>query len=168
MQKFITFSILILMLFQVNYANSVTLSTKGSTDYSSTNEIYSKDLARVEKYLFGISYKGDNIVERFNRIENKLFNKTYQDLNYAQRMNNILTSYKDDYNNKHYMSEYYSSNSPSQMMRNRFMGQPTGFTPPVTPYPPYSPQYNRGYSTTQGYGSPIPQTSAGASVRILD
>jgi hypothetical protein len=168
MKGLIIFLTLFLILLQINCANSVVISTKNSGDYTSTNAIYSNDLTRVEKYLFGMSFKDDTVVDRFNRIEKRLFNKTYKTLNYAQRMNNILANYKDDFNNKNYLSEYYSTNTPTQRIRNRFIGQPTGFTPPIMPYPAYAPQYNRGYTTTRGYGYPIPQTVTRAGVRILD
>jgi hypothetical protein len=168
MKGFIIFLTLFLILFQCDSVNSVTISTKNTNDYSSTNEIYSNDLTRVEKYLFGTAFKNDTTPERLNRIETRLFNKTFKSLNYAQRMNNILANYKDDFNNKNYLSEYYSTSTPSQRIRNRFIGQPTGFTPPIVPYPAYSPQYNRGYTSTRGYGYPITPAITRAGVRILD
>jgi hypothetical protein len=168
MQKIIAFSILVFMLLQVNYAYSVTITEKSGDNYYSTNEIYSNDLTRVEKYLFGTTYKNNTTQERLNRIEKRLFGKTLNSLNLAQRMNNVLANYKDDYNNKNYLTEYYSSNTPYSRVRNRIIGQPTGLTPPIAPYTVY-PQFSRGFSSNRGYGyhNSIPaMTNTG--IRILD
>lgn len=137
------------------------------------NNVYNRDLSVVENYLFGTTFARENTTSRLNRIERRLFNQNYASMNLAQRMNNVLTNYRgNDYNNRNYLADYYNNTTPGQRIMNRFMGQPTGFTPQImnTPYgtgyrPGYSSSYygNRGY----GYNNSIPAMT-GAGIRILD
>ena len=119
-------------------ANATTVKTYSvgeSPDYSmlnrtnnNTNSIYNNDLARIEDYLFGTTYRRETPASRLNRIERRLFNRNYANMNIAQRMNNILANYRqDDYYNRNYLADY-NRRTPAQRIMNRFIGQPTGFT----------------------------------------
>ena len=65
-------------------ANATTVKTYSvgeSPDYSmlnrtnnNTNSIYNNDLARIEDYLFGTTYRRETPASRLNRIERRLFN----------------------------------------------------------------------------------------------
>lgn len=139
------------------------------------NPAYNRDLCTVEGYLFGGDYRDDNLLSRLSRIERKLFGRVYSNMSNAQRMNNILANYRDDYNNKNYLADYYGYNrNPAQRILNRFMGQPTGFTPSIigTPFDSYGSfpgGINRGYYSNRGYGynNSVP-ASMGAGIHILD
>ncbi|MCM1338237.1 MAG: hypothetical protein NC191_01025, partial [Muribaculaceae bacterium] len=133
---------------------------------------YTKDLARIEDYLFGKTYMGESAETRLNRIEKELFNKTYPSLNIAQRMNRALENYRDDYYNRNYLSQYYSNSlSPTARIRNRFTGQPTGFTPPIytSPFGSGFSGINQSFSSNRGYGynNYIP-ANTGMGVHILN
>ncbi len=155
---------------QTKVVKTYTDIPRGYDNYS----MYNSDLAAVEDYLFGGSYKNDTLSSRFNRIERKLFSKCYPNLNPAQRMNNILANYRDNDNNT-YLSDYYGSNrNPAQRILNRFLGQPTGFTPPIMnspfDYGGFPAGINRGIYNNRGgyaYRNEMP-ASAGFGVHILD
>jgi hypothetical protein len=93
-------------------------------------------------------------------------------MNPVDRVNNILMSYKNQYYDN-YLPRKSNDDSIAQRLLNRFIGQPTGFTPPVTNTPYNDFGYpmginkfnnsNRGYS----YNNTLPAT-AGAGVHILD
>ena len=137
----------------------------------SEQNIYKQDLSAVEEYLYGRTYSNDTLSNRFNRIEKTLFNRNFTALNVSQRMNNIIANYRKPA----YGDGYYSSaKTPAQWILNRFIGQPTGFTPPVmnSPYNEYGMPYgiNRGYYNNRGgytYNNEMP-ASAGFGVHILD
>lgn len=150
-----------------------------SPDYSmlnqtnnNTNSIYNNDLARVEDYLFGTTYRKESTASRLNRIERCLFNRNYANMNIAQRMNNILANYHgDEYYNRNYLADY-NRRTPAQRIMNRFIGQPTGFTPSIIDTPfggSFSPAFSRGYTSNRGYGynNSIPAMTR-AGIRILD
>ncbi len=174
----ISFIILLSMPLTINSADATSTvkkiigTTPGSSSY--TNNIYNRDLIRIEKYLFGRIYSKESTVSRLNRIERHLFNRNYNSMNLAQRMNNILSNYReDDYNNRNYLADYYSNTTPAQRVFNRFVGQPTGFTPPITHTPfgsgSYRPGYSSSYYGNRGYGyqNSIPAIT-GAGIHILD
>lgn len=137
------------------------------------NDVYGNDLAAVEDYLYGKIYYNENLPSRLCRIEKSLFNRYFTTMTNAQRMNNILANYRNDYNN--YSANRYSQNSsPAQRILNRFIGQPTGFTPPVMnlPFNDYGRPYgiNRGFYNNRGsyvYNNEMP-ASGGFGVHILD
>lgn len=158
-----------------------TYSVGETPDYSmlnrsnNTNSIYNNDLARVEDYLFGTTFRKESPASRLNRIERRLFNRNYANMNIAQRMNNILANYRgEDYYNRNYLADY-NRRTPAQRIMNRFIGQPTGFTPsiidtPLTPFGgSFSPAFSRGYTSNRGYGynNSIPAMTR-AGIRILD
>ena len=163
-------------------ANATTVKTYSvgeSPDYSmlnrtnnNTNSIYNNDLARIEDYLFGTTYRRETPASRLNRIERRLFNRNYANMNIAQRMNNILANYRqDDYYNRNYLADY-NRRTPAQRIMNRFIGQPTGFTPSIIDTPfggSFSPTFSRGYTSNRGYGynNTIPAMSR-AGIRTLD
>lgn len=139
--------------------------------YYDNNNAYSNDLMDVEEYLFGRNFKKDSLNFRLNRIEKRLFNHCYPSMSPVDRINNILLSYQDKYYNN-----YLSNNRDdtiAQKLLNRFIGQPTGFTPPVmnTPYNEFGYPVgisrfnsgNRGYR----YNNTVPG-SMGAGIHILD
>jgi hypothetical protein len=135
--------------------------------YYSDNNFYSKDLSRIEAYLYGRTYKNEIPTIRLNRIEKTLFNKTYSTLALAQRMNNVIEAYQDDYYNRNYLSQYYTKSTPTARLHNRFVGTPTGFSPQI-----FCPNYsgiNGVYGTNRGYGyNNFVPANTGIGVRILD
>ena len=138
------------------------------------NNAYSNDLNTIEKYLFGKTYKKESTSSRISRIEKKLFSKNYNTMNQSDRMNNILSNYKKYYDyNKNYLSGYYDNSTPANRIKNRFIGQPTGYTPQIINttygYNPYYPGYSRNFTTNRGYryNNSLPVTT-GAGIRILD
>ncbi len=137
-------------------------------NYSNINP-YSNDLSKIEDYLFGRTYRGETPEARLNRIEKNLFNRTYPSLNIAQRMNNALENYRDDYYNRNYLTQY--ANTPTSRIRNRFVGQPTGFTPPIMnlPFGPSFSGINQSFSSNRGYGynNYIP-ANTGMGIHILN
>lgn len=159
-------------------AESRIVRTISTPSYQSQNDaaVYGNDLSAVENYLFGGDYRDDTVSSRLNRIERKLFSRCYPTLNPSQRMNNILANYQKHYNNRNYIDDYaYSrSYSPFQKFYNRFIGQPTGFTPPVMnlPFNDYGQPYgfNRGIYNNRGsysYSNETP-ASSGFGVHIID
>ena len=136
---------------------------------------YSDDIVLVEEYLFGGSYHNDTIPSRLARIERKLFGRCYPTMSAAQRMNNILANYREDYNDRNYLSDYYGVNrNPAQRILNRFLGQPTGFTPPVMnlPFNDYGRPYgiNRSLYNNRGgyiYNNETP-ANTGIGIHILE
>lgn len=150
------------------------INKPASNNYNNYNNVYNRDLNRVENYLFGTTYSRENTASRLNRIEKRLFSQNYGSMNLAQRMNNVLANYRrDDYNNRNYLADYYNNATPAQRIINRFTGQPTGFTPPImnTPFGSgsFRPGYSQGYYGNRGYGyhNSIPAMT-GAGIRILD
>lgn len=159
-----------------------------------TYNAYSNDLSHIEEYIFGKTYPNENINNRMNRIEKKIFNKTYSSMNTTSRMNNILANYrnKGKYNNTfsnldswgnngtYYTNtgtgtNYYSTTSnysPRRRLYNRFVGRPTGFTPPIMNSPfhrnSFGPRINRNVyrPRTFGYNNFYP-TSTRAGITIL-
>lgn len=140
-------------------------------NYSNINP-YTNDLSRIEDYLYGRTYRGETPENRLNRIEKTLFNKTYPSLHIAQRMNNALENYRDDYYNRNYLSQYYSNSTPATRIRNRFLGQPTGFTPQITNTPfgfSSMPGINSNYSHNRSYGyNNFVPANMGAGIHILN
>lgn len=139
-------------------------------NYSNINP-YTNDLSKIEDYLFGRTYRSESPENRLNRIEKNLFNRTYSSLNIAQRMNHALENYRDDYYNRNYLTQYANNSTPSARIRNRFVGQPTGFTPPIMnmPFGPSFSGFNQSFSSNRGYGynNYIP-ANTGMGVHILN
>ena len=142
--------------------------------YDTQNKIYNNDLTRIEQYLFDKTYKSETAQARINRIERQLFNRCYPTMNISQRMNNILANYHSDYNGN-YLSDYYNSTSrtPAQRIMNRFIGQPTGYTPPITnsyfDSGNFGAVMNRAHYSNRGYRyrNTLP-AGMGAGLRIID
>ncbi|MBE7712516.1 MAG: hypothetical protein E7Z87_02085 [Cyanobacteria bacterium SIG26] len=134
---------------------------------------YQQDLEQMEDYLFGKVYSKEAPGLRLNRIENSLFNTTYPTMNIAQRMNRALENYRDDYYNRNYLTQYSGNSGVGRRFRNRFFGQPTGFTPPIMNMPfasggfmpgmSYGNIHNRSYR----YNNVVP-ANMGAGITILD
>lgn len=142
--------------------------------YNNYNMAYSSDLNTVERFLFRRVYSNDNINTRLNRIEKYLFNKTFSSMNTANRMNNIMANYQDDATyTRNYLSNYYDTSTPIGRIKNRLIGQPTGFSPQIinTPFGSnyYSPAFARSNISNRGYrynyGMPM---NTGVGVHILD
>lgn len=163
----------------INTANAGVTTVKeyinkpATNNYNNYNNIYNRDLNRIENYLFGTTYSRENTTARLNRIEKRLFNQNYSSMNLAQRMNNVLSNYRGDDYNRNYLADYYNNTTPAQRIINRFTGQPTGFTPQImnTPFGSggYRPGYSTGYYGNRGYGyhNSIPAMT-GAGIHILD
>ena len=180
MKHFLTISFILVMLnaiTQVANAATRTISqvynvpTENNYNYNYRNiNPYSNDLSKIEDYLFGKTYRSESPENRLNRIEKNLFNRTYSSLTLAQRMNNALESYRDDYYNRNYLTQY-ANNTPSSRIRNRFVGQPTGLTPPIMnlPFGPSFSGINQSFSSNRGYGynNYIP-ANTGMGVHILN
>lgn len=147
--------------------------------YQNTN-IYSGDLTRVEKHLFGKSYNKEDDSTRIDRIEQELFKNNYSSMNLSQRMNNILSNYRGmDYDNRYYNSytrtgnNYYQPTTIKNRLMNSIIGQPTGYTPDITNSPylnRFGPSYSRGYYGSNGWGyhNSFRPTMTGAGIHILD
>lgn len=138
------------------------------------NNMYNAELYRIENYLFGTCFVKNDLQTRLNRIEKRIFNQTFSNMMIAQRMNNILANYRDDYNNRNYLTDSYSNSTVVDRIRNRMIGQPTGFSPSVINATPfgmgtYNPTFNRGFTSNRGYGysNSIPATT-GMGIHILD
>ena len=156
------------------YCATRTVSTITNLPQSSVyaNSAYNRDLLRIEDYLFGDNYSKETLNSRLCRIEREFYGRCYPSMSYAQRMNNIISAYQNDNNST--MAQYYGTNrNPAQRILNRFIGQPTGFTPSIvsTPFDAYgypsginrSNFSNRGYR----YNNFMPSTT-GAGIHILD
>ena len=137
------------------------------------NSPYSNDLDTIEEYLFGKTYYKEAPGLRLNRIEESLFNKSYPTMNIAQRMNRALENYRDDYYNRNTLTQFANSSNFGGRIRNRFIGQPTGFTPQIiqTPFSSGSfiPGINYGQASNRSYkyGNFVP-ANMGAGITILD
>jgi len=145
---------------------------KNSQNYS----IYSRDLNRIELELYGKIYSSDSDENRIKRIENTLYEKNFDNYTLSRRMNMILQDYTADMYGSQDGAMYCSpsNNSILSKLKNTFIGQPMGYTPPVIEPSPYlntyGPSYMRGYYGTNGWRShnsynPI---YTGAGVHILD
>lgn len=158
-----------------------TITTNTPTYSNTMDNAYSNDLSHIEEYLFGKTYRSNSIDDRLKRIENKLFNKTYTSMNTTNRMNNILTNYRNTNSTTGSLSNFittsptgsgsyftrsgnFSSYTPRQRLYNRFIGQPTGFTPPImnSPFhrnsfpglrPGVAPGFRAGYRHRPHYGN---------------
>lgn len=161
MKKILTIGLTLCCLLLIeNLAHAYIINGKSNIPvYSGTTDnAYGNDLIHIEDYLFGKNYRNENINERLNRIEKKIFKKSYSTMNTADRMNNILANYKKiasssntygRYSENSYptgTSSYFTRNgnftsyTPRQRLYNRFIGQPTGFTPSIinSPFHPNS------------------------------
>lgn len=161
------------------YANAVTIVTNNTTTpkydyYNSQTDVYDRDLDSIERYLFSKTYRSNTLQSRLNRIERKVFNRCYPSWNPTRRINHILANYNSN-NNRNYIADY-QYRKPVQRVRNRFIGQPTGFTPSFIDMPfgsgfgnRYGTGYNQSFGSNTGYGflNSIPaMTNAG--IKILD
>lgn len=158
-------------------ATTVVKTTKQLPQYDYYNdrtEMYDRDLNKIEYYLFRKTFPNNNLNTRLNRIEKRVFNRIFNSWNPTRRINHILANYRDDYSANNYSS--YTYNRPVQKLRNRFVGQPTGFTPSIIDMPfgsgfgnGFGPGYSQGFTSNTGYGflNTIP-AMAGAGIRILD
>lgn len=182
MNKILAIGFIVLCLASLNECAYSYTVRKISPAYGSStaDNAYCNDLLHVEQYLFGKTYRKESINSRLNRIEKKIFNKTYSTMNTASRMNNILTNYRtanSTTRNSKFLSEstnpwssysYYTTSGGSipNRMYNRFIGRPTGFTPPIINSPfhrnsfrpgfrsMYRPQYRHGIGHRYGYHRP--------------
>jgi len=87
-------------------------------------------------------------------------------------MNHALENYRDDYYNRNYLSQYYNTSTPAARIRNRFIGQPTGFTPPIFNNMPSGTDFssiNQSSSSNRGYGynNYVP-ANTGMGIHILN
>lgn len=146
--------------------------------YNDSQDAYDRDLIRIERDIFNKTFRNNNLQMRLNRIEKRVFNRTFSTWNPTRRINHILANYKRDYNRR-YVADY-QTNKPIQRIRNRVIGQPTGFTPSMMDMPfgggfgnafgrGFAPGYSQGFGTNTGYGfiNSIPAMT-GAGIRILD
>ena len=177
MKKNILLGILCLILLQnIAFSGTKIIQTQALPTSGYENRLYAKDLKNIERYMYGKTYTYDSIEARLARIEKSLFGNIYLNLNYAQRMNNILSNYRKDYDDDYSaytQSQFRNANTTAQRLLNRFIGQPTGFTPPImnSPFDSYGypagiNRYNR-YNNGYGYNNSIPMR-AGAGVHIID
>lgn len=142
--------------------------------YDSRSDMFDYDLDRIERKLFRKTYSSNNLQVRLNRIERKVFNRCFPNWNPTRRLNHILANYRDD-DNSYIVQEQYNRR-PIQRVRNRIIGQPTGFTPSFMDMPfgssfgrGFGPGYNQSFGTNTGYGflNSIPAMT-GAGIKILD
>ncbi len=142
--------------------------------YDRKNDMFDNDLERIERRLFRKTFCNNNLQTRLNRIERKVFNRCFPNWNPTRRINHILANYRD--NDSNYIVQQQYNRRPIQRVRNRFVGQPTGFTPSFMDMPfgsgfgnGFGPGFNQSFGTNTGYGflNTIP-AMAGAGVRILD
>lgn len=139
--------------------------------YNSNSDVYDRDLDSIERYLFRKTYRSNSLQARLNRIERRVFNRCYPNWNPTRRINHILANYSENTGSR-YIADY-PTYRPVQRVRNRVIGQPTGFTPSIMDMPFGSGfggnGINRSYRTNTGYGflNTIPAMT-GAGVRILD
>ncbi len=130
-------------------------------DQSELYNIPSKDLAAIEKRIFGKSYKKDNLESRLSRLEYQMLG-AMQSGNPDERFQTILnalnhyTNFSRDLNNP---LTAISANSimPSGGIKNTFRnifntiagsGSITGYTPPISPY-----GFNTPYGFNPSYGT---------------
>ncbi|MGN0030822.1 MAG: hypothetical protein ACI37Q_02565 [Candidatus Gastranaerophilaceae bacterium] len=176
MSKISAIVVVLMLILSSNLAYSKTVTvTKNVNPYGYNNlyqnQVYSADLNRIEDFLFGRTFTNNSTLVRLNRIEQKLYSRNYSSKSLAERMNYILSNYRNDqsayYSN--YLSDYYDTSTPINRIRNRLIGTPTGFTPPI-----YNYNYgnlngiNRSFSSNRGYAynNSIPM-STGAGIHIL-
>ena len=142
--------------------------------YDNRSDMFDYDLDRIESRLFGRSYSSNNLQTRLNRIERKVFNRCYPSWNPTRRINHILANYRD--NDSNFVAQQQYNRRPIQRIRNRIIGQPTGFTPSFMDMPfgsgfgsSFGPGYNQSFGTNNSYGflNTIP-AMAGAGIHILD
>ncbi|MBR1424421.1 hypothetical protein IJ579_02535 [bacterium] len=163
------FLILFVLLFSLNsveagityYNNNNSVSNTKTTQ---SNDAYKEDLNMVEKGIFGRIYPTDNVKTRITRIERRMFNRVYPSMSISQRMNNIVENYENG-------TAY--NNSLKNRLINTFIGQPTGYTPPVYPSPyinTYGPSYMQGTYGNNGWGyhNIVRPVMTGAGIHILD
>lgn len=174
MKKFIVYTLLLLIFAQSEVfsdTRTVTTYTQVPSYGNYNNNIYNSDLTVIEEYLFGTSYKKENYLQRMNRIEKRIFNKIFTDITPTERMNNILANYRNDYYYNNYLPNNRNKTFGERLM-DRFIGYPTGYTPPVmnTPYNDYGYPIgiNRGYTSNRGYGFHNYSPSTGAGIHILE
>lgn len=184
MYKFSLLGIVILSIFLIELSSEAIIANYGhnghyklvnSFTFDSENP-YNQDLSRVEQFLFNKTFQNENNAERLNRIEFQVFKKNFPTLNISQRMNNVLANYRGDYMGSGYFAgnENYTTPSFKNRIINRFVGQPTGFTPALSNSnfmnTTFGPSYNRGYYGSNGWGyhNSFNPTMTGAGIHILD
>ena len=184
MYKFSLFGIVVLSIFLIELSSDAIIANYGqngpyklvnSFTFDSENP-YNQDLTRVEQSLFNKTFQNENNAERLNRIEFQIFKKNFPTLNISQRMNNVLANYRGDYMGSSYFAgnENYATPSLKNRIINRFVGQPTGFTPALSNSnfmnTTFGPSYNRGYYGSNGWGyhNSFNPTMTGAGIHILD
>lgn len=171
------FIILCLCVLSIVAAEARTVTTISNLPVNNRS-VYSGDLNRIETDLFGRVYTSDSDVNRMSRIESRLYGQTYDNYTPSRRMNMILQDYNaDNYwakNGTTYCSVPNATGNFLTKLRNAFIGQPMGYTPPIIEPSPYinsyGPSYMRGYYGTNGWNShnsynPIYSTSG---IHILD
>ena len=173
MKKILVLCFVLNFLAQITFGETRVIRTyENVPTYNYNSNIYNSDLSIAEEYLFGNNFAKDNLESRLTRLEKRIFSNCYSSMNPAQRVNNILANYRQDYNGNYLPN--YNRTTPAQRILNRFIGQPTGFTPPImnTPFN----EYGRPYSLNQGtfnnrggyrYNNELP-AAAGFGIRILD
>lgn len=185
MSKFSLIGIVILSIFLIELSSDAIITNYGhNSPYKLVNSFkfgtenpYNQDLTRVEQFLFNQTYQDENNAERLNRIEYQVFKKNFPTLNISQRMNNVLANYRGDYMGSGYFTSNtgnYTSPSFRNRIINRFIGQPTGFTPALSNSnfmnSAFGPSYNRSYYGSNGWGyhNSYNPTMTGAGIHILD
>ena len=138
------------------------------------------DLDALEKYTFNRTYHRDSDLARLERLENLAFG--------AIQSGDLSSRYENIENIILSRPSYRNNNSVLSNIANYFVGQSTGFTPNLIPYPnqsnlggftanPYAftPNYNNtsfeNYSNGifgGGWGIQGNDFGTGSSVRILD
>ena len=180
MNKFGILGIIILSIFLIELSSDALISNYGhdSNNYKlisafsqNLDNPYGQDLSMVEEFLFSKTFERENNAERLNRIEVQIFRKNFPTMNISQRMNNVLANYRGEYMG-------YNTYSSSKNLRNRiidrFVGQPTGFTPALSNsnfINTFGPSYNRGFYTGNNgwrYQNSYNPTMTGAGIHILD
>ncbi len=73
-----------------NYGNNL---TNIANPFAQTANINYYAITKIEKSLFGRTYKGQNIAIRLSRIEKALFSTTYPNSNPVQRLDNIISNF---------------------------------------------------------------------------
>lgn len=148
--------------------------------YNDYNNFSNKDLNILEKYALNRTFKGENELQRLERLENLAFGATqYGDINSRfQNVENAILA----------RPKYTQKRSVLNNLANYFIGQPTGFTPSITPYnnlggfssnpflsipsPGYDNQsfrqHSRGLFGGGGWSTTGSNYGTGSSIRILD
>ena len=162
-----------------SYVEAVTIVQSKSVPkynhYNSRSDMYDADLDRLERRILSRTYSNNSLNARLNRLERKLFNRCYPSWNPTKRINHILANYRDSYGN-YIAEERYDRRHPVRRIRNRFIGQPTGFTPSFMDMPfgsgfgnNFGTGFNQSFGTNNSFGfiNSIPAMT-GAGVKILD